>query len=85
MGLGYWLTEQAIYDPTTGLQLNTGTWVCHWAPFIVVKVALYLSLLIYLLFCLGLPSPILQRHPYRFPGVPPQRRSKSAGNTALKR
>ena len=28
MGLGYWLTEQAIYDPTTGLQLNTGTWVC---------------------------------------------------------
>lgn len=30
MGLGYWLTEQAIYDPTTGLQLNTGTWVCDW-------------------------------------------------------
>ena len=29
MGLGYWLTEQAIYDPTTGLQLNTGTWVCE--------------------------------------------------------
>ena len=29
MGLGYWLTEQAIYDPTTGLQLNTGTWVCN--------------------------------------------------------
>jgi xanthine dehydrogenase/oxidase len=29
MGLGYWLTEQAIYDPTTGLQLNSGTWVCH--------------------------------------------------------
>jgi xanthine dehydrogenase/oxidase len=29
MGLGYWLTEKAIYDPTTGLQLNTGTWVCH--------------------------------------------------------
>ena len=27
MGLGYWLTEKAIYDPTTGLQLNTGTWV----------------------------------------------------------
>ncbi|CAB4025693.1 xanthine dehydrogenase oxidase-like, partial [Paramuricea clavata] len=29
MGLGYWLTEQAIYDPTTGLQLNTGTWDYH--------------------------------------------------------
>ena len=29
MGLGYWLTEQAIYDPETGLQLNTGTWDYH--------------------------------------------------------
>ena len=28
MGIGYWLTEKAIYDAASGLQLNTGTWVC---------------------------------------------------------
>ena len=27
MGLGYWLTEQAIYDPSSGLELTSGTWV----------------------------------------------------------
>jgi xanthine dehydrogenase molybdopterin-binding subunit B len=27
MGLGYWLTEQAIYDPSSGLELTNGTWV----------------------------------------------------------
>ncbi|XP_028415709.1 xanthine dehydrogenase-like [Dendronephthya gigantea] len=32
MGLGYWLTENAIYEPTTGLQLNTGTWD-YYPPF----------------------------------------------------
>ncbi|XP_067656035.1 uncharacterized protein [Haliotis asinina] len=26
MGLGYWLTEQMIYDPTTGTALTDGTW-----------------------------------------------------------
>ena len=32
MGIGYWLTEKAIYDPTTGLELSNSTWVgayCH--------------------------------------------------------
>ncbi|XP_046849634.1 xanthine dehydrogenase 1-like isoform X2 [Xenia sp. Carnegie-2017] len=29
MGLGYWLTEKAIFDETVGLQLNTGTWDYH--------------------------------------------------------
>ena len=28
MGLGYWLTEEVIYDPTTGQLLTNGTWVC---------------------------------------------------------
>jgi xanthine dehydrogenase/oxidase len=27
MGLGYWLTEKAIYDPSSGLELTNGTWV----------------------------------------------------------
>ena len=27
MGLGYWLTEQAVYDPNSGLELTSGTWV----------------------------------------------------------
>ncbi|CAB4004441.1 xanthine dehydrogenase oxidase-like, partial [Paramuricea clavata] len=29
MGLGYWLTEQAIYDPSSGLELTNGTWDYH--------------------------------------------------------
>ncbi|CAB4039754.1 xanthine dehydrogenase oxidase-like, partial [Paramuricea clavata] len=29
MGLGYWLTEQAIYDPSSGLELTSGTWDYH--------------------------------------------------------
>ena len=31
MGLGYWLTEEVIYDPTTGQLLTNGTWV--WAMY----------------------------------------------------
>jgi xanthine dehydrogenase/oxidase len=27
MGLGYWLIEKAIYDPSSGLELTNGTWV----------------------------------------------------------
>ncbi|XP_028411467.1 xanthine dehydrogenase/oxidase-like [Dendronephthya gigantea] len=29
MGLGYWLTEKAIYDPLSGLELTNGTWDYH--------------------------------------------------------
>ena len=27
MGLGYWLSEQAIYDTSSGLELTSSTWV----------------------------------------------------------
>ena len=27
MGLRYWLTEQAIYDTSSGLELTSSTWV----------------------------------------------------------
>jgi xanthine dehydrogenase/oxidase len=27
MGLGYWLTEYVVYDPTTGKLLTNRTWV----------------------------------------------------------
>jgi xanthine dehydrogenase molybdopterin-binding subunit B len=27
MGRGYWLSEQAICDPSAGLELTSGTWV----------------------------------------------------------
>ena len=29
MGLGYFMTEELIFDPSSGQLLTNGTWVCH--------------------------------------------------------
>jgi xanthine dehydrogenase molybdopterin-binding subunit B len=40
-GMGYWLTEKYYYDPETGQELSTGTWVRRIIIYIVTSQVLH--------------------------------------------